>query len=159
MKNEKLNPELERRLRQISDCRWAKVPLPDSVSAKLKDYFVSEVSDVFSAFRKKDGSYGISRMTLRVHPGWHPYYAVNGKCVQLHKSVWFAFNSDKWEYDTELDHIDGDIYNCRLDNLKLLTGHAFSNDMREYIHIYKEQFGLMCSKLVWYNRNIHFTQT
>ena len=80
-------------------------------------YLANEDGNIYSTRRKKylspqkNNKYGHSKVRL-YNNGWA------GKFV--HKLVWEAFNG-KVENGYEIDHIDNDPTNNRLDNLQLLT--------------------------------------
>ena len=94
------------------------------------DLFLSKIGEVYSLTR-----YGLRRLRVDVHPKRrygqrsrngvkhgrrYPYVVFRKKVYTVHilmEEIWVR----PCREGEEVDHLDGNIYNCRLDNLEIVT--------------------------------------
>jgi hypothetical protein len=137
MTEDEKRAKLEELLRKIKNVRWAEIPPFPNLYVQAT-YYASEEGDIVSArllrdkrsAHYKDGHYvrkithRIGGANARTKYNERPFFITGnsgiGNCrgFLIEKCVYLAFNSGGWDDDIKIDHIDGDICNCRLNNLK-----------------------------------------
>lgn len=109
-----------------------------------KNYLVSNLGRVKSIERLVPTKFGIRKKKEKFlkqadyHGYLHVGFLVNGKLVNplVHQLVMFAFREIKKYPEWEIDHIDGNKHNNRLENLEYVTSsentrRAYNNNLQD----------------------------